>query len=238
MQALHRQAFPVMGTTASVHVDDDVGEREFIGVVDLFRTEMERLEAVFSVFREDSEISRINSGDLHHLDASSEVIEVLDACAYLENISSGAFSIRRSAGDSRIDPSGFVKGWATERSAAVFAAAGLAHWYVGVGGDFMLHGGMRGGDPWTIGIADPRDASMVSATIEVMTGGVATSGTSERGLHMWDARIDEPARSFASVTVVGPSLTWADAFATSVFVMGEPGIGWLSQFEGYEAFVQ
>lgn len=236
MQALHRTAFPIMGTTASVHVDDHVGAHVFGAAVERFRAEMERLEAMFSVFLPDSEVSRINAGTLHHLDASPEVIEVLDACAYLENVSRGAFTIRRSHESGLIDPSGFVKGWASERSSAVFADAGLHHWYAGVGGDFVLHGGMANGDPWRIGVIDPSDATMIAGTIDIVSGGIATSGLSERGPHLWDARSGEKAMSFSSVTVTGPSLTWADAFATTVFVMGEEGIEWLEQFHGYEVF--
>ena len=37
------------------------------------------------------------------------------------------------------------------------------------------------------------------------------------------------------MTVVGPNLTWADAFATAAFVMGIDGLEWVSQFQGYRA---
>lgn len=222
-----------MGTTASIHVDDAVDDGVFDSVVREVRTELGRLEAMFSVFRPDSEVSRINAGTLHHLDASAEVIDVLDACAHLEQVSDGAFSIRRSRGATEINPSGFVKGWAAERSSRLFGDHGLGHWYLGVGGDFALHGGMASGEPWRIGIVDPRDASMLVGSVDVVDGAVATSGTAERGTHLWNPRTGEPATTFLSVTVTGPSLTWADAYATTVFVMGEPGLEWMGQFPGY-----
>lgn len=222
-----------MGTTASVHVDDDIRASDFEDALAVFRSEMERLESMFSVFRADSEISRINAGTLHHLDASPEVIEVLDACTWLEQASGGAFSVRRSREATEINPSGFVKGWATERAAHRLADAGLAHWYAGVGGDIVARGGTNGHGPWRIGIADPRDEAMLVGNVEIIDGAVATSGTAERGAHLWDPRTGEPATHFLSVTVSGPSLTWADAYATTVFVMGDAGLQWLSQFEGY-----
>lgn len=78
---------------------------------------------------------------------------------------------------------------------------------------------------------------MLVGTVDVVDGAIATSGTAERGGHIWQAG-ESPARSpYLSVTVTGPSLTWADAFATTVFVMGERGVEWLAQFEGYEALV-
>lgn len=235
LQAAHRAAFPVMGTTASIHVDDDVTPSRFDGFVSDVRAELDRLELMFSIFRPDSEISRINDGRLHHLDASPEVIEVLDACAWLENASGGAFSVRRSPGETRIDPSGFVKGWAAERAARLIASAGIDHWYLGIGGDFVTRGGMHNGEPWRIGIADPRDPGMLVGTVELFDGAVATSGTAERGSHLWDPRAGTAAGHFLSVTVTGPSLTWADAYATTAFVMGEPGLGWVAQFPGYSA---
>lgn len=233
VQARHRASFPVMGTTASVHVDDAVDEDRFGNAVEAVRTELNRLEAMFSVFRPGSEVSRINAGTLHHLDASPEVVDVLDACAWLEQVSNGAFSIRSSRGSTEINPTGFVKGWAAERASRLLAEHGLSHWYLGVGGDYVLHGGMASGEPWRIGIIDPRDPSMLVGSVDVVNGAVATSGTAERGAHLWDPRSGEPATGFLSVTVTGPSLTWADAYATTVFVMGEPGLEWIGQFPGY-----
>lgn len=222
-----------MGTTASIHVDDDVSRESFDAAADAVHSELDRLEAMFSVFRPDSEISRINAGSLHHLDASPEVVDVLDACAWLEQVSDGAFSIRRSRNATEINPSGFVKGWAAERASHALAEHGLNHWYLGTGGDYVLHGGMASGEPWRIGIIDPRDPSMLVGTVDVKNGAVATSGTAERGTHLWDPRTGEPATAFLSVTVTGPSLTWCDAYATAVFVMGEPGLEWIGRFPGY-----
>ena len=233
MQALHRDAFPIMGTTASVHINDQISPAEFAGAIEKTKNELTRLEKIFSVFREDSEISRINRGELHLLDASSEVIDVMDKCSWLEQITNGAFSVRRSRTATEINPSGFVKGWAGERVASLLGNEGFEHFYVDIGGDFMAYGGMTNDSPWCIGITDPRDVSMFVGTVDIMTGAVATSGTAERGGHIWDPRVGEVAQSFLSVTVTGPSLMWADAFATSIFVMGDAGEQWLQQFDGY-----
>jgi thiamine biosynthesis lipoprotein len=222
-----------MGTTASLHVNDDVSTAEFDEMTAIAAAELQRLEAMFSVFRDDSEISRINSGELHHLDASAEVIEVLDHCAWLEQASQGAFSIRRSRTSNDINPSGFVKGWAGERTAHMLRSHGLQHFYLGIGGDYALIGGMSNDQPWRIGIVDPRDASQLVGTVDAVTGAIATSGTAERGTHIWDPRTKTAADTFLSVTVVGPQLMWADAYATTVYVMGEAGVEWMNQFPNY-----
>ncbi len=227
---------PVMGTMASVHVHDRIDASEIDRAVEAMWFELDRLEDVFSTFRSTSAISRINSGDLHVLDAGPEVVEVLDACTWLEHVSDGAFRARRP-GNTTIDPAGFVKGWATELAAQRLDQAGLRQWYLSVGGDIQTRGTAGNGAPWRVAIADPNNNARhaIRAIVEVAGDAVATSGTAARGRHLWDGRTDQPARSLASMTVVGPHLTWADAFATAAFVMGLDGVDWVTRFAGYRA---
>lgn len=226
----------VMGTMASVHVHDRADGTVIDEAVAELWTELDRLEAIFSTFRPTSEISRINSGELHLLDASPEVIEVVDACTWLEHASKGAFRARRP-GDTLIDPAGFVKGWATELAAKCLDRAGLRQWYLSVGGDIQTRGTAHDGSPWRVAIADPNsdDPRAIRAFVEVSGDAVATSGTAARGRHLWDGRTGQPAEALASMTVVGPHLTWADAFATTAFVMGLDGVEWVANFAGYRA---
>jgi thiamine biosynthesis lipoprotein len=221
---------------ASVHVHDESDRALIDAAVEVVWTELDRLESIFSTFRSDSEISRINRGELHLLDASPEVIEVVDACTWLEHASNGAFRARRP-GDMIIDPAGFVKGWATELAAQHLDRAGLRNWYLSVGGDIQTRGTARNGSPWRVAIADPNcdDPQAIAAIVELNGDAIATSGTASRGRHLWDGRTDRPAESLASMTVVGPNLTWADALATAAFVMGIDGIDWVSQFPSYRA---
>lgn len=226
----------VMGSVASVHVHDDARPTFVDEVIATVFAELDRLEAMFSTFRADSEISRITSGKLHHLDASREVIDVMDACVFMEAVSAGAFSCRR--GDGTLDPAGFVKGWAVERATRFFVEAGLRHWYLSLGGDMQM------GEPpvdsdgpvgWKVAIADPNRAGAVATALLVQRGAVATSGTAERGRHIIDPRTGEASDHWASFTVCGPSLTWADAYATAAFVMGAGGLEWVHRFDGYTA---
>jgi FAD:protein FMN transferase len=226
----------VMGTMASVHIHDQVDPLMIDAAVDALWLELDRLEEIFSTFRPSSEISRINRGELHLLDASPEVIEVVDACTWLEHVSNGAFRARRP-GDAVVDPAGFVKGWAAELAAKGLDRAGLHHWYLAVGGDIQTRGTSGNGSPWRVAIIDPNseDPRALRALVEVSGDAVATSGTAARGRHIWDGRTDQPADSLASMTVVGPHLTWADAFATTAFVMGPEGVDWVANFTGYRA---
>ena len=225
----------VMGTVASIHVHDDAAPEQISVAVDGVFAELERLESMFSTYRSDSEISAINAGSLSPTTASPEVVDVLDACTWLEHASNGSFDIRPDGAGGRLDPAGFVKGWAAERSAGALVRCGLEHWYVSVGGDVLVHGEPSPGEQWSVGIADPHRPGCVRATLRVAAGAVATSGTAERGLHLWDPATGTAAEDFASVTVIGPSLTWADAFATVAFVKGAAGLAWIEGFADYHA---
>jgi thiamine biosynthesis lipoprotein len=76
-------------------------------------------------------------------------------------------------------------------------------------------------------------------TVVVAPGdvGVATSGTSERGMHVYDPHERRPAIALASVTVVGADLATADAFATAALAMGRDAPDWLRTLPDHEAYV-
>lgn len=225
----------VMGTFASLHVDDVVDAPV---VETAWRAALELLvdvERRFSTFRVDSEVSRINRGEMHLLDASADVVEVMDACTWLEHESDGAFRARRP--DGSLDPAGFVKGWAAERAGRVLSAHGLSSWYLNVGGDIQTSGLQATGEQWRIGVVDPANRTVVGAWFDIPENyAVATSGTGARGAHLWDGRDGSWVTRLASITVIGPHLMWADAFATAAFAMGDAGVAWVNRYPDYTAF--
>src|SRR5690606_3411843 len=111
----------------------------------------------------------------------------------------------------------------------------LDDWYLAVGGDLQAHGRPRDGERWAFAVAHPLRPGEVVATLAIEDGAVATSGTAERGRHLWDGRTGERATGLASLTVTGPHLAWADAFATAGFAMGPDGVEWVSGFDDYHA---
>ena len=127
-----------MGTVVSVHIDDSISHESAKDAWSSVCSFLRDLENRFSTFLPTSEISRINSGELHVLDASPDMVEVLDTCTWLEHLSSGVFNARRP--DGLLDPAGFVKGWAAERAARLLLEAGLKNYYLRIGGDIQTHG--------------------------------------------------------------------------------------------------
>jgi thiamine biosynthesis lipoprotein len=224
-----------MGTVASIRVHDDIASDVVGRHVDAALVELHRLERVFSTFLSNSEISRINRGEIDVLDARREVLEVLDSCTWLEHASGGVFDAHRPDDPTQLDPAGFVKGWAAERAADRLRAGGLQHWWFGVGGDVIVHGHPTEHRMWQVAIADPLHPGEIIGVVDAADGAVATSGTTERGTHVWDGRTRTRADALVSFTVTGPSLTWADAFATTGLAMGPTGVDWVGRFDGYHA---
>jgi thiamine biosynthesis lipoprotein len=218
-----------MGTVITIDVRDlDLSLDVLDGVFGWFR----KVDATFSTFLPDSEISRLSRGELRLEECSPDVREVLDRCAEVFEQTNGCFDINR---DGRIDPLGLVKGWSVERAATILEVAGARNFFISAGGDVVVRGRPAPGAAWRLGIRHPEEAARVAAVLSISDVAVATSGTYERGEHIVDPRTGRPPTGLMSMTVVGPSLTYADAYATAAFVMGERGAAWVAGVDGYEA---
>ncbi|MDM7832522.1 FAD:protein FMN transferase [Cellulomonas edaphi] len=176
--------------------------------------------------RPDSEVSRYGRGEVPPALISDELREVLALAERTTDASGGAFSVR--APDGSLDTDGVVKGWAAQRAADVLRAAGLTRFCLNAGGDVATAGEPEQGRGWNVAVRDPADAQRFLAILEVRDGGVATSGTYERGGHVWDGRTGATAAGLVSATVVAADLVTADLLATSVLALGPDGIAWAS----------
>jgi len=194
------------------------------------------VDATFSTYRADSEISRLGRGEITLLDCAPEVVDVMAACEAMTAVSGGYFSAWYAG---ELDPSGYVKGWAIERAAAMLTAAGSVSHCVNGGGDVRCVGprDVAGGQPWRVGITDPLRPGGLSTVVTGSDIAVATSGVAERGAHIVDPLTGQPVTGELSVTIVGPDLAYADAYATAAVAMGYPAaVDWISGLDGYEAF--
>ncbi|MDT7549177.1 MAG: FAD:protein transferase [Actinomycetota bacterium] len=201
------------------------------GAVKAMYDELRRVDALFSTYSEDSDVSRIRRGELTVATADPLVQEVLVLCDEAKGATDGWFDIDLPAG---LDPSGLVKGWAIERAMGVLSQLQGVDVCLNVGGDVAVR---SAGEPFVIGIEDPHDRSRVLAAVPVSAGGLATSGTSARGLHILDPYSGRPADALASVSVVGPSLLWADVYATAAFARGHGALAWLATVPSYDGLV-
>lgn len=206
----------VMGLPVSVLLRGPTA-RDPLPAADVGRVydELRAIEAVFSTWRADSQVSRHNAGTLDLADCSPEVREVAALCEQARIDTDGCFDAHHP--DGRWDPSGVVKGWAVERASRHLHDLPL-DWCLNAGGDVLV--ASRSEEPFRIGVSDPHDAAAVLAIVPVVAGALATSGTAARGSHLWDPRTGAAATARASVTVLGSALSTVDVLATAAFVGG------------------
>lgn len=232
-----RCVFPVMGTMTSIAVAaHDVyrlGAERVDEAVQEARRELERLDARFSHYSTDSDISRWIAGDEIAIDAQVEIEMVLAECARLSGESGGVFLIVDPR-TGRLDTAGYVKGYAIDNAVAAMRDLGLANFAIGVGGDVYCAGQAQPGRPWRVAVQDPRECGRILAVLDAQDSAVATSGRAERGDHLW-ARPGDAVSDLLSFTVVGPSIAEADAYATIGFVTGDGGAAWVAAHEGYRS---
>jgi FAD:protein FMN transferase len=191
-------------------------------VFDWFR----RVDDTFSTYKPDSEISRVARGEPA---VSADVRAVLDRCEQLRLETNGYFDAYAGG---TLDPSGLVKGWAVDRAAELLEAAGVREYVVNAGGDMRLRG------VWRVGIQHPLELRAIAAVVEAEDLALATSGEYERGAHVVDPHTDSPSTGLLSVTISGPDLATADAYATAAFAMGAAvAPHWVARLRGYGALL-
>ena len=223
----------IMGTAIGIDVRDPaIPSSTLDPVFAWFRGVDER----FSPYKPDSEVSRLIRGEIDEADVSTELGDVLGLCEAIRQLTGGYFDIRRHRPDGRPDPTGLVKGWSVERAATMLDMAGAGDFSINAGGDVVARGEAEPGKPWRVGIRHPREADKVAAVLTVRDLAVATSGFYERGEHIVDPHTGAPPDGLLSLTVVGPSLTYADAYATAAFAMGREGMAWVDGQSGYGAY--
>jgi len=128
-----------------------------------------------------------------------------------------------------IDLSAIAKGFGVDRVGELLEQWGLRNYMVEIGGEVRVRGRNPDGGPWRIGIRSPDAEAGLQKVVELSDAALATSGDyfnyfEENGVrysHTLDPRTGRPiTHKLASVTVIHPSCTYADALATAIDVLG------------------
>ena len=192
------------------------------------------VDANYSPFKSDSQVSRIDRGELALHAADDEMQSILGLADLTEQQTFGYFTVWQNG---RFNPSGIVKGWAIYQAADLVREAGFTNFYIDAGGDVQVYGHNPQADLWQIGIRNPFDQTQIVKTVAATDCGVATSGFYQRGRHIYNPHaLDDPLDEVVSLTVVGPNVFEADRFATAAFAMGREGINFIEsrpRLEGY-----
>lgn len=232
-----RRAFvaQIMGMPISIHLrGPEVRQPAVEAAVERAFAALRFDEEVFSTWKPDSDISRIQRGELSLAAAHPRVREVARLCERATALTGGAFSAQLPGPDGRtvFNPTGLVKGWAVQRALDNLLAEPALHHHdamINAGGDIAVLCQRTDTPDWTIAVEDPRDRQHLLRTLALRRGAVATSGTVARGRHIIDPATGLPAvDELLSATVIGPSLIWADVYATAAYVRGRRALAWLA----------
>jgi len=227
-----RQTRILMGMPITIEVLDALVADE---VFDEVYAYLKYVDAKFSTYKEDSEISRINRGELTINRASDDMRLIFSLAEQTKQETRGYFDIQHNG---MIDPSGLVKGWAVYNAAEILRQKGFRHFYVDAGGDVQVAGKNCQGQAWRLGIRNPFNIHEIVKVLAVSDCGIATSGTSIRGKHIYNPKgVDAIMDDSISLTVIGPNVYEADRFATAAFAMGRAGILFIEELAGFEGYL-
>ncbi|TFD83143.1 FAD:protein FMN transferase [Cryobacterium fucosi] len=209
-----------MGTVLSIRFGGPVGPARRDAARDAIARVFGRWDARFSLYRDDSELSRVNRGELRLTQASVALRDCYALALDWRDRTDGVFTPHRA--DGVLDLSGVVKALAIDEAGRALSALGQGDWSLNAGGDILVSGDQAPGLDWMAGIADPEDRarSLAVVPLAVPLRAVATSGSAERGDHIWTA-VDGGPSPYRQVTVFARDIVTADVLATAIFAGGE-----------------
>lgn len=234
--ALKSRTFQCMGTVISLALPTG-GAGDGGQVLESATAAVERvftgLDAMFSLYRPDSEASRMARGEVTLRDASAAFRTRFEDATGWRLLTEGFFTPERP--DGVLDLSGIIKGYAIDQAATALESAGIEDWCLNAGGDVLVSGSPAPGtgSPWLAGIVDPQDRGALLSGFPL--GGttrfaaLATSGSAERGDHIWKAgvgRTEFRRSEFRQVSVAATDIVTADVLATAVVAGGRRMLDW------------
>jgi len=174
---------------------------------------------------------------------SSQKLEALLPLVGWEKVVLQDQSIALPLAGMEIDLGGFGKEYAADRAAQVLKEKGVTHGYVNLAGDMRFLGPKPTGEPWMIGIQDPRALDQVVATLPITMGGLATSGDYERYFelngqrycHVLNPKTGMPVSYWRSVSVTSPATVVSGCTTTMAMLKEADGLAFL-QATGFDFF--
>ena len=210
-------AMPAAVTALDAHASaDDLGR-----VFHLF----DEVDQKFSVFRDESPVSKYRRGERTRDSFDEEERHVWDLCEQTKRETDGYFDAFYGG---TYDPTGLVKGYAIRRGAELLRSLGYRQFLIEIAGDGEA--GEKSHDTgWKVGISNPFNTREIVKVVQLSNCGIATSGIAEHLDHIVDPHTHQPAHELASITVIAQDAEEADRFATAAFSMGTAGLAFVEQ---------
>ncbi len=227
-----KQTRLIMGMPVTVEiVDKNVHPDSIEKVFDYFQY----VDGKFSTYKNTSEITKINLGEIKKKDWSPDMKKIFKLSAETKKQTNGYFNIEQAG---FFDPSGIVKGWAILNAAELLKKMGYKNYYVEAGGDIQVSGKNNKNQYWRIGIRNPFNRYQNVKIVSLKNRGIATSGTYIRGQHVYNPYLPKQSiTDVVSLTIIGPNVYEADRYATAAFAMGKNGIAFIGKIKGLEGYM-
>jgi thiamine biosynthesis lipoprotein len=175
----------------------------------------------------------------------------LQRCEQLRRETDGYFDIRipllppgveatpRALASAPLDPTAYVRGWAAHLVAQKLDAAGVRNYRIRAGSSLRLRGSGTPGSLWRSDLRHPLQPDRIVACVVSDCLALATSEVEPWGTSVVDPHTGLPPSGILSVTVAGPDLGPASAYAIAIHAMGERGAAWISRRvrSGYEVMI-
>jgi thiamine biosynthesis lipoprotein len=237
----------VMGSASRITAIGEDKSRQRVAIGAAFN-EMKRLEALMTLFNEESEVSHLNRNGRAIM--SPECIDILQRSHYLSRTTNGAFdvtlgkykdlSIETNVASFKrtgmtVDLGAIGIGYAVDRAVDVLKSKGVKRAIVDGGGEVKSLGSKTDMMSWRVGIKDPFDKQSFIEVINLDDLSISTSGNYEK-MHIVDPKTGEYPNDLVCTTVIAKQATTADAISTAAFVLGKQKglelIESISQVEG------
>lgn len=231
---------------------------------DDIKKEAIRLERIFNLYDEKSELSMLNNK--RKITPSKELFEVIKKSADYSRLTKGKYDITMGKRilaqkkgyplpkiaatykdikftknkieltnlDVLIDVGSIAKGYVAEKLCDFMKNLGVESALIDARGDLIIFGDKEE----TVAIQHPRDKSKTIHPFILKNAGVATSGDYNQYSNSFDNSHIIGKNEIISATVVGPNITDADAIATCVMVIDTKEIGaFMKKNKDYKVFL-
>ena len=201
------------------------------------------LEHAFNCFEQSEGLFDVTAGRLNSLwDFKKKKVPSQEEISYALSVTdfskvSWNNGILSMPAGMNIDFGGIVKEYAADTLAVLAKKFGVQYGLINLGGDIAIVGNKPDGIAWKVGITDPRGTETEIASIDIYSGGLATSGDYKRYFiyegkrysHILNPKTGFPCAGLRAVSVAANLCTVAGSIATIAMLKDEPeAIKWLN----------
>jgi thiamine biosynthesis lipoprotein len=183
--------------------------------------------------------------DIQYVPTDEEISRALSLVDYRKvEVDPGKATVFLPQPGMSLDLGGVAKGYAMDEAVKALREAGIQHALINAGGSVYALGTRPDGEPWRVGIQDPRNSEDIIAILSLKDSAAVTSGDYQRYFeqegvyyhHIIDPSTGKQARDLIQTTVIAESTTDADILSTALFVLGpRRGMSFVEELPGTEA---